>query len=53
MKDQNERADVYQRVTDQIIEALERGAGEWRMPWHKGKADTFAPRNGSGALVGR
>ena len=45
MKDQNERADVYQRVTDQIIEALERGAGEWRMPWHKGKADTFAPRN--------
>ncbi|HXP85667.1 MAG TPA: zincin-like metallopeptidase domain-containing protein [Bryobacteraceae bacterium] len=45
MKDQNERADVYQRVTDQIIEALESGAGEWRMPWHKGKADTFAPTN--------
>jgi len=45
MKDHNERADVYQRVTNQIIEALERGAGEWRMPWHKGKADTFAPRN--------
>jgi antirestriction protein ArdC len=45
MKDQNERADVYQRVTDQIIEAIERGAGEWRMPWHQGHADTFAPRN--------
>ena len=45
MKDRNERADVYQRVTDQIIEALEPGAGEWRMPWHKGKADTFALRN--------
>jgi len=24
----------YQRVTDQIIEAIERGAGEWRVPWH-------------------
>jgi antirestriction protein ArdC len=45
MNDQNERADVYQRVTDQIIEAIEQGAGEWRMPWHKGQADTFAPIN--------
>jgi hypothetical protein len=32
-------------ITDQIIEALEQGAGEWRLPWHKGKADTFAPTN--------
>jgi hypothetical protein len=45
MKDQHERADVYQRVTDQIIEAIESGAEEWRMPWHKGRADTFAPAN--------
>ena len=45
MKEQNERADVYQRVTNQIIESIERGAGEWRMPWHKGPSDTFAPTN--------
>jgi antirestriction protein ArdC len=45
MKQQNERADVYQRVTDQIVEAIERGAGEWRMPWHKRPGDTFTPTN--------
>lgn len=40
-----ERADVYQRVTNQIIAAIERGAGEWCMPWHKLAAETFAPVN--------
>ena len=34
-KCKSERGDVYERVTSQIIEAIERGAGEWRMPWHK------------------
>ena len=28
------RADIYQRITDQIAAAIEAGAGEWRMPWH-------------------
>ena len=28
------RADIYQRVTDQIIAALEAGADRWKMPWH-------------------
>ena len=45
MKQQNERADVYQRVTNQIIEAIERGAGRWQMPWHKLAAGSFAPFN--------
>lgn len=33
-----ERADVYQRVTDRIVAAIEAGAkaGDWRMPWHAG-----------------
>jgi antirestriction protein ArdC len=31
----HERADVYERVTNQIIKAIEDGAGEWLMPWHK------------------
>ena len=33
-----ERADVYARVTDAIIAAIEAGAargGDWRMPWHR------------------
>ena len=30
-----ERVDVYRRITDQIIAAIERGAENWEMPWHK------------------
>jgi antirestriction protein ArdC len=26
--------DVYQEVTDQIVAAIEAGAGSWEMPWH-------------------
>ena len=26
--------DVHQAVTDQIIAAIEAGAGDWQMPWH-------------------
>lgn len=44
-RSKHERDDVYQRVTNQIIEAIEKGAGEWRMPWHKVAADNFAPAN--------
>jgi hypothetical protein len=33
-KPSSPRADVYQRVTDQIISAIEAGAGSWQMPWH-------------------
>ncbi len=29
-----DRADVYQRITEQIVEAIERGADQWTMPWH-------------------
>ena len=34
----NERTadDVYSRVTRHIVTAIERGAGEYRMPWHGG-----------------
>ena len=31
---QSERADVYARITAQIVAAIEAGAGEYRMPWH-------------------
>lgn len=36
------RLDVYARVTDEIIKAIEAGAGEYRMPWHHG---SHLPRN--------
>jgi antirestriction protein ArdC len=29
-----QRADVYTRITDQIVAAIEAGAGKCRMPWH-------------------
>ena len=37
--------DVYTRVTNHIIEAIERGAGTFRMPWHVTDADHFSPLN--------
>ena len=38
--------DIYQRVTDQIIEAIEAGAEKWEMPWHTtGGADIMRPIN--------
>lgn len=39
-----ERRDVYQRVTDQIIAAIEAGAGDVEMPWHRDVSRT-APSN--------
>jgi len=45
--------DVYQTVTDRIVSMIERGAGEWRMPWHaapagKPGAPVAMPRNITG-----
>lgn len=39
------RASVYARVTEQIIAAMERGAGHCRMPWHHDGAATSRPIN--------
>jgi antirestriction protein ArdC len=38
-------ADVYARVTEAIIAAIEAGAGAWRMPWHHTGADVTRPTN--------
>src|SRR6202171_3953706 len=37
--------DVYARVTDQIVTAIEQGAGTWRMPWHTSGRFAFSPIN--------
>src|SRR5579863_3898393 len=37
--------DVYRKVTDAIINAIEQGPGNWRMPWHTSGRFAFSPIN--------
>lgn len=39
------KADVYERVTSQIVNAIEQGVGNWRMPWHTSGRYAFSPIN--------
>ena len=45
MAAKTDRVDVYQRVTDQIIQAIEAGAETWEMPWHSPEAAFQYPKN--------
>jgi antirestriction protein ArdC len=38
-------ADIYSRITNQIIAAIEAGTGEFRMPWHNDCSATARPVN--------
>src|SRR5947207_12785418 len=38
-----EKRDVYETVTSQIINAIEKGVGNWRMPWHTSGKYAFSP----------
>jgi len=40
-----DKRDVYRKVTDQIVTAIEQGAGNWRMPWHTSGRFAFSPIN--------
>jgi len=40
-----EKQDVYQRVTSQIVNAIEQGVSNWRMPWHTSGKFAFSPVN--------
>src|SRR2546430_2349297 len=40
-----EKPDVYQRVTSQIVNAIEQGVSNWRMPWHTSGKFAFSPVN--------
>jgi len=40
-----QRADVYSRVTAEIIAAIEQGAGEWRAPWFHNGTSVARPTN--------
>jgi len=39
------RGDVHRAVTDKIVAAIEAGAGEFVMPWHRMGPDTGRPTN--------
>jgi antirestriction protein ArdC len=40
-----EKRDVYATVTSQIINAIEQGVSNWRMPWHTSGKFAFSPIN--------
>lgn len=37
--------DVHQRITNQITSAIEAGAGDFKLPWHRPSADLVSPKN--------
>lgn len=39
------QVDIYERVTNQIIAAIEAGAGDYRMPWHHDGSAITTPVN--------
>src|SRR5947209_7413521 len=41
----SEKRGVYATVTTQIVNAIERGVGNWRMPWHTSGRYAFSPMN--------
>ena len=41
----SEKRDVYATVTAQIVNAIETGVGNWRMPWHTSGRCAFSPIN--------
>jgi antirestriction protein ArdC len=43
MKEQ--RFDIHQHVTNQIVAAIEAGAGEFRLPWHRAAGSIMRPVN--------
>jgi antirestriction protein ArdC len=40
-----ERFDIHQHITDKIVSAIERGAGEFRLPWHRAAGNIMRPVN--------
>jgi antirestriction protein ArdC len=37
--------DIHQHITDKIVSAIERGAGEFRLPWHRSTGNIMRPVN--------
>lgn len=41
----SQRIDVHQEITNRIIEAIEKGAGKFQLPWHRPAASLERPVN--------
>lgn len=41
----SDRTDIHQTVTNKIIAAIEAGAGDWKMPWHRPGGAFTVPSN--------
>ena len=41
----SQRIDVHQAITDRIIQAIEQGAGEFKLPWHRPAGSMTRPTN--------
>jgi antirestriction protein ArdC len=39
------RFDIRQHITDKIVSAIERGAGDFRLPWHRSAGGIMRPVN--------
>ena len=39
------RFDIHQHITDKIVSAIERGAGDFRLPWHRATGSILRPVN--------
>lgn len=44
-KTKKDRLDLHQTITDNIVAAIEAGAGEFRMPWHRAAGSLMRPVN--------
>jgi antirestriction protein ArdC len=38
---------VYEQITASIVSAIEQGAGEFQLPWHRSGSQNFRPTNAS------
>ena len=44
-KDSKDRLDVHQSITNSIVAAIEAGAGDATLPWHRTGASSILPKN--------
>jgi antirestriction protein ArdC len=42
---QEQRFDIHQHITSQIVAAIQAGAGEFRLPWHRSAGNIMRPVN--------
>ena len=41
----SQRMDVHEPITNRIIEAIDKGAGKFKLPWHRPAASLERPTN--------